>query len=141
MKKIASLIFLALLFGCKSANVTEQRPLHEILIQKPTGGAQVRFFEILTEPEEFLMIKNDPELKGKIKGDEIAKANFLILSAGEKPTGGYGIGIKSVVETDRNIIVTVEETAPEPGAMVTMAMTTPYCVVRINSKKEVIFAE
>ena len=57
---------------------------------------------------------------------------------GEKPTGGYKIGVESVVETDKNIIITVKETIPEPNAMVTQVMTYPYCIVKINSKKEII---
>jgi hypothetical protein len=84
------------------------------------------------------MIKNDPELKSKIGPNDINTANFLILSMGEKPSGGYAIGIDNVTETDKNIIVTIKETAPAPGAMVTNAFTAPYCVVRINSKKEII---
>jgi hypothetical protein len=57
---------------------------------------------------------------------------------GEKTTGGYAIGIQNVVETDKNIIVTVKEINPEPGSMVTQAFTAPFCVVKINSKKEII---
>ena len=57
---------------------------------------------------------------------------------GEKTSGGYTIGIESAVETDKNIIITVKETSPEPNAMVTQAITNPFCVVKINSKKEII---
>jgi hypothetical protein len=43
---------------------------------------------------------------------------------GEKITGGYSIGIDTVVETDKNIII--KETSPEPGSMVTQAFTNPF---------------
>lgn len=139
MKKLLILASVILAVSCGPGKVVEEkRPLYEMLIQKQIDGAKVRFFEIISLPEEFSMIKNDPELKGKIKPTDINTANFLILSMGEKSTGGYSIDIERVEETDKNIIVTVKETAPKPGEMVTMAFTAPYAVVRINSKKEII---
>lgn len=139
MKKTLLLFTVVLAASCSATKNTEvKRPLYEVLAQKSIGGAKVKFFEIISQPSEFGMIKNDPELKGKIDANAITTANFLILSAGEKSSGGYSIGIESVTETDKNIVVSVKETAPEPGEIVTMAFTTPYCVVRINSKKEII---
>ena len=58
---------------------------------------------------------------------------------GEKSSGGYAIGIETVVETDTNIIVTVKEQAPEPGSMVVQSLSNPFCVLKINSKKPIIF--
>lgn len=139
MKKIIPLCFIVLLSGCASKNLnTETKPLYEIIDQKEYGGASIRFFEIVSEPEEFAMIKNDPELKKKVNPNDILTANFLILNMGEKTTGGYSITIGKVEETDKNIIVSVKEKEPEPGAMVTNAMTNPYTIVKINSKKEII---
>jgi hypothetical protein len=62
------------------------------------------------------------------------------MNMGEKSTGGYKIVIESVVETDKNIIVRIKEITPEPSKIkiVTQEIATPYCVVRINSKKEII---
>jgi hypothetical protein len=85
------------------------------------------------------MLQGDENLKSKIGSNDIQTANFVILNMGQKTTGGYKIGIENVVETDKNIIITVKETIPEPGGMVTQAFTNPFCVVRINSKKEIIF--
>jgi hypothetical protein len=57
---------------------------------------------------------------------------------GKKNTGGYSIGIESAVETEANIIINVKESSPETNSMVTQSITYPYCVVKINSKKEII---
>ncbi|MDI1255704.1 MAG: protease complex subunit PrcB family protein [Flavobacterium sp.] len=139
MKRILLFLIMAVLVSCVAAKTASvERPLYEVLVQKSYDGAKVKFYEIISQPDEFMMIKNDPELKSKIGANDINTANFLILSMGEKATGGYAIGIESVTETDKNIIVTVKETGPETGAMVTTAYTNPYCVVRINSKKEII---
>ena len=140
MKKIALVFLTVLLFSCASTTkISEKRPLFEILTQQNDGGASIRFFEILSEPNEIKMLQGDENLKSKIGSNDIQTANFVILNMGQKTTGGYKIGIENVVETDKNIIITVKETIPEPGGMVAQAFTNPFCVVRINSKKEIIF--
>lgn len=139
MKK-AVLIFLTLvLVSCSSSlKQTENKPLFEVLTQQSDGGANIRFFEILSESNEIAMLQNDDKLKNKIHPNDIQTSNFIVLNMGEKATGGYKIGVENVVETDKNIIITIKEIVPEPGAMTTQGITTPYCVVKINSKKEII---
>lgn len=124
--------------GASSVKSSEKNTLYDVLTQQSEGGANIRFFEILTEANEIKMLQNDDKLKKKIKSEDIQKSNFIVLNMGEKPTAGFKIGVESVVETDKNIIVTVKESSPEPNAMVNQVITNPYCVVRINSKKEII---
>jgi len=140
MKK-SVLIFLALIIvscGASSSKTSGANSLYEILTQQSYGGASIRFFEILSEENEIAMLQNDEKLKDKIKPNDIQTSNFVVLNMGEKTSGGYKIGIESVVETDKNIIITIKETAPEMGSITTQEITTPYCVVKINSKKQII---
>ena len=141
MKKIvASLVALALVScGTKATKNSENNSLFEILIQQSNGVSSTRFFEILSEPDQIAMLQNDENLKNKINPNDVQTSNFLVLNMGEKTSGGYSIGIDSVVETDKNIVITIKETSPEPGSMVTQAFTNPFCVVKINSKKDIIF--
>ncbi|UQD57255.1 protease complex subunit PrcB family protein [Flavobacterium sp. K5-23] len=140
MKKTAVSLLVMFLFSCGVAKIKapEQKDLYEVLTQQEYGGASTRFFEILTEPDEIRMLQGDSELKNKINTEDIHNANFIVLNMGEKNTGGYSIGVESVVETDKNLIITVKETNPKPDSRVTMALTNPYCVVKLNSKKEII---
>ena len=141
MKKIVlSIVALALVScGATSTKSSEKNSLYEVLTQQSNGGASIRFFEILSEPDQIAMLQNDENLKNKINPNDIQNSNFLVLNMGEKTTGGYSIGINTVIETDKNIVVTIKETSPEPGSMVTQAFTNPFCVVKINSKKDIIF--
>ena len=141
MKKILISLFAAVLASCSSASIktTDANKLYEVLTQQSNGGASIRFFEILSEPSEIKMLQNDDTLKHKVSALDVQNANFVILNMGEKTTGGYTIGIGNVVETDSNIIITVKETNPDPESMVTQAFTMPFCVVKINSKKPIIF--
>ena len=141
MKKILMSAFAVVLASCSSASIktTDANKLYEVLTQQSNGGASIRFFEILSEPSEIKMLQNDNTLKHKVSALDVQNANFVILNMGEKTTGGYTIGIENVVETDSNIIITVKETNPDPESMVTQAFTMPFCVVKINSKKPIIF--
>lgn len=139
MKKTIAVIGAFLLASCGGAKLSdEKRPLYEVLLQDANNGGKFEFYETITEPREFTMILTDPELKGKIKPDDIQKANFVLLNMGEKPTGGYAIGVEKAEETDTAVILTLSKKEPAAGAMVTQAVTTPYALIRINSKKEII---
>jgi len=140
MKKIfiSTLFFTILSCGVATKKMSNNKVLYEVLTQQADGGGNIHFFEILSEPQEIKMLQNDERLKRKLGPDDLRNANFVILNMGEKPSGGYAINIESVVETENNIIVTVKETAPEPGGMTTQNITYPFCVLKINSKKPII---
>jgi hypothetical protein len=140
MKKAALFIITLILISCGASSPKKSvaNSLYEVLTQQADGGASIRFFEILSDEKEIAMLQNDEKLKNKIKPADIQTSNFIVLNMGEKTSGGYKIGIESAVETDKNIIITIKETAPESGAMVTQEITTPYSIVKINSKKEII---
>jgi hypothetical protein len=140
MKKhiVALLSFTALSCGVSAPKITDKKVLYEVLTQQSNGGANIRFFEILSEPKELKMLQNDQNLRKKISPNDIQNSNFVILNMGEKATGGYSIGVDSVLETDNNIIITVKDNNPKPGDMVTQVITYPFCVVKINSKKDIV---
>jgi hypothetical protein len=139
MKKTLLLLLVLFLFSCGASSPKKSgTSLYDVLTQQSDGGASIRFFEILTEPNEIKMLENDEKLRKKINPNDIQNSNFIILNMGEKTSGGYAIGIENVVETDKNIIITIKETIPKSGSMMTQAFTNPYCIVRINSKKEII---
>ncbi|MCF6141018.1 protease complex subunit PrcB family protein [Flavobacterium sp. K77] len=141
MKRLVGSFIAVVLFSCGTTNTKNQssNSLYEILTQQSNGGAAIRFFEILTAPNEIAMLQNDELLKNKVTAADVQRANFVILNLGEKSSGGYSIGVENVVETDTNIIVTVKERAPEPGSMVTQSISNPFCVLKINSKKPILF--
>ena len=140
MKKYSILFLSLVVLSCGVSNsiVVEKNSLYEILVQKSDGGGNIRFFEILSEPKEIKMLQNDESIGEKISLGDVQTANFVILNMGQKATSGYSIGVQSVEETDKNIIITVKEKSPEPGSMVSQVITYPFCVVKINSKKEII---
>ena len=124
--------------GSSSVKTSEIKPLYEILTIQDDGGANIRFFEILSESNEIAMLQNDEKLKNKLKPDDIKTSNFIVFNMGEKTAEGYKINIESAVETDKNIIITIKEITPESNTIGTQEIKMPYCIVKINSKKEII---
>jgi hypothetical protein len=140
MKKIIYIPIVLLLFSCASKNsVTTKKPLYEMLSIQNDGGATIRFYEILTEPEEIVMLLSDPNLKKKIKQDDIKKCNFLILNMGSQPKGNYKFVIENIEETDSNITITINEVKPIYDDRNLSEVFYPYSIVKINSKKPIIF--
>lgn len=139
MIKIAALFLSLILVSCGATAVKKNKiqPLYEVLTQQPTGGASIKFFEILSEPKEIKMLQNDAVLRKKISLNDVQKSVFLILNMGEQSTGGYSIGVERVDETKDSIIVQVKEFSPKATDMVTQGITYPYSVVKINSKKAI----
>jgi hypothetical protein len=138
MKKVISVLTVFILISCGSTKTSDPKALYEVLTEQSDGGGNIKFFEILTEPNEIKMLENDPLLKDKMKQDDINNSNYVILNMGEKSTGGYSIGVEKVEETDKNIIITVKEKSPAPDAMTMQVITYPYTVVKVHSKKEII---
>ena len=85
------------------------------------------------------MLLGDLKLKGKITPNDINDSNFLILNMGEKTFNGYSINVDTVEETENKIIITVKETEPKVEGTELSDYVYPYCIVKINSKKEILF--
>lgn len=64
---------------------------------------------------------------------------YVIVTRGEKPTGGYGIIIDKIdmeKEEDKvKVVVYVKFKDPKPGDMVTQVVTYPYVVAKTNLKE------
>lgn len=136
MKKFSFLLFAFILFSCSSKKVaTSKNALYEVLTEQNTGGANFRFYEILTENKEITMLLGDPHLKDKIKPSDINTSNFVILNMGTQPSGGFLIKVKSVQETADKILIVTEDSKPTKNTI--SVISYPYTIVKINSKKEI----
>ncbi|GAA5344199.1 protease complex subunit PrcB family protein [Planifilum fimeticola] len=61
---------------------------------------------------------------------------FLIVSAGQRPTGGYQVKITDILRKGETVHIYAEEIAPAKDSMVTQAITYPAAVVSISQKDE-----
>lgn len=77
--------------------------------------------------------------KDDIPAIDFTKSQVVVLFLGAKNTGGYSISIDRVEEENGKLVVYKKIEKPAPGAMVTMALTSPFVIAEIKSKKEIIF--
>jgi protease stability complex PrcB-like protein len=139
MKKLVLLAFVITVSACSSTKTADtKKPLFEVLTTQNDGGANIRFYEILTEEREIQMLLGDENLKKKITAEDMKKANFIILNMGEKSSAGHSIKVTNVTETEDSVIVDVEESAPAQGTMSAAVVSYPYAIVKINSKKKIV---
>ncbi len=57
---------------------------------------------------------------------------YILVTYGEKPTGGYAVEITGVEEKSDKLVVTVKFTEPGPDDIVTQALTYPYDLMVID---------
>lgn len=140
MKKVLVIITAVIVASCATRKKdTGARPLFEVLATEEYGGGSIRFFEILDQENEMSMLLRDENLKGKVSPADLKTSTYVLLNMGEKTSGGYSIMVESARELEDRIVLKVKEKGPEPGAMATMALTNPYAIVRVNSKKKIDF--
>ena len=139
MKKVILFFSLLLILSCGSKKVIVSNSLYEVLTEQKDGGASIQFYEILTEFKEIKMLLGDQNLKNKIKESDIETSNFIIINIGFRNEGNNKIEIESVNETDKNIIVKLKEQNPKRTIDIELGTVNPYMILKINSKKEIIF--
>ena len=62
----------------------------------------------------------------------------LAVYMGTRATGGYRIEITNIGENEEHIRVYIRETRPSPFGFVTMAVTQPYHIVKLNRISKLI---
>jgi hypothetical protein len=65
----------------------------------------------------------------------------VFLDVGTRTSGGYDISISSIVDDENYVTATVVLTIPSEGCPVTNAITNFFTVVKIDTRKEVLFTE
>ncbi|HEX9189288.1 MAG TPA: protease complex subunit PrcB family protein [Vicinamibacteria bacterium] len=62
---------------------------------------------------------------------DFARDMLFAVATGTRPTGGFSIKVRRVATRGASLEVTVLETCPGPGAMVTQGLSQPVEVVRV----------
>ena len=56
---------------------------------------------------------------------------YILIFAGEKPTGGYFISVNSLDRKDNTLVITVEEKEPAPNEGVIQVLTYPSVIIKM----------
>jgi hypothetical protein len=139
MKKGIILLALVVLYSCSSTKNVANKPLYEILTVNNDGGANIKFYEILTEPKEISMLLSDETLRKKIKTNDTTNSTFVILNAGPTKETYNRIKIEKVIETPTQIEVYIKDTQKNTAIDLSDENTLfPYTIIKVNSKKPIV---
>lgn len=140
IKRVGFFIVAFLLFSCSSSKTTsaKKKALYEVLLIKNDGGANIKFYEIISEPKEINMLLGDPELRKLIKKDDILTASYIIINLGPMPDGNYSSTLERVEETPTNIVFKAKDLKVKEANPGDENTVYPYSVIKINSKKPII---
>jgi hypothetical protein len=65
---------------------------------------------------------------------DFTKNMVIAVFMGEKNTGGYGIHVSKIEETNNNVYIELEETVPSSGTIVSQSFTQPYHIVVVSKE-------
>ncbi len=139
MKKSLLVLIILTFMSCGAKKTATTNSLFEILTEQNDGGANIQFYEILSEVNEIKMLLNDKNLKNKIQEKDIENCNFVIINSGYKNQGNNKIEIENVVETNDKIIVKIKKNLNEIKPNIELGTVNPYLILKIKSKKEIVF--
>lgn len=142
MKKVVCYLSVIFLFSCagkniKNAQANSSSNSFEIIYQNSNSSIPKKSYRVIRNVEDFraFFISMKEE---KIPNIDFSNSNVLLLNMGKKNTGGYSVVPEKIIEDNGKLIMMIKETYPKKGDMVTMAVTNPVCIVKINSKKEIL---
>ena len=125
MKKLSMILLSTLLIAVLAACAS--------LPTNPPKGITVNYIDFdkidssSLNAAQLKMIEQNKANKGFSYWQE-DNAYYIVIFAGEKPTGGYGMDVKSVEDNEGKTNILVEITAPKD--MATQVITYPYVIIK-----------
>jgi hypothetical protein len=122
----------------KTSSELPQGRIHLPIQQEWQGDAskqlQPRQIVIFTESQfrqEILPVLDSATAEQVLASIDFDQNILLAVFLGQKNTGGYTVKMSDVVWENGRLLVSIQETSPRPGDMVTAAQTSPYRLIRI----------
>lgn len=120
---IIGILMLGILGGCKT-ETSEVKTMGDISYQ------EVNIEELNEEMKSWY--QENYKSKGVYDNVSDDGQRYILLSAGEKETGGYSVDILSIIGEEDEIKISGKVNVPDDDQMVTQARTYPYSMVKIE---------
>jgi len=100
----------------------------------PAKEAPAQSYTIVPAPysDTIKQALNDIRSKGGFKTIQENGKTYIVISAGQRPTGGYQLTVTDArKQTDGSWLIRTAEKKPAPGHMVTQVLTYPSVVIAL----------
>ncbi len=121
---IMLLILVIALTGCQSKASEETTETTETSILYDTVYIEELPIDIQLQIDSLIV------QRGYYKWTSVDAANYLLISGGEKPTGGYALEMVSFSDYEGTYKVRVNEIKPEKDAAVPQVISYPYVLIK-----------
>jgi protease stability complex PrcB-like protein len=127
----------SLITGCaiNRSATAEGAPLARQVTESDHCGLTAPGLVYVSNAEELSQLSKLPSGKlalKQLRAIAFEREHLLLVSLGQKTTGGYGLTLQSSEIVDDVLELMVEVRRPAAGAMVTQALTTPCAVIAIS---------
>jgi len=145
MSAIAALAASALLAACAAGGAVNpeeggaELAFESILSQSSSGLAErlrVVIRDEATWTDVWRRIHEPVAPEPPLPNVDFSRHMLIVVALGTRPSGGFAIAVQRITARDGTSEVSVRESCPARGAMVTMALTQPVEVVRLERRAE-----
>lgn len=128
----AAVLLLAACYSVDTTNPPETLK-HRIIAEGGYGRIRVARQQVAYAATEsaYRSLWNNVVGQGDPPPIDFSREGVLFLAAGERPTGGYQVTVKSIRQNGDALVVEAPVEPPPPDTMVTQALTSPFVVVAI----------
>jgi hypothetical protein len=120
-------------------------PIVAIAIQPPqmpftnvargaTSSIETARTVVVRNADEWRALWKEHAGHSKAPAVDFASAMIVAVFMGTKPTGGYAVEIAQIEQRDGEVVVTYRERRPGPDDITTQALTSPFHIVRTESR-------
>lgn len=146
LKMIKALSLLFLFFtSCIAPKVNLLPPTFSTIYKNSNGGNDKPGYLHIRSNEDYIKLieslKIDESEFNTLVTINFKENDIIILYQGQKNTGGYSIDVASIHWEKDILFIKKNESFPEAGKPVTMALTNPYCITIIPKAKNIIIEE
>lgn len=104
-------------------------------VQRPVQYSQISYETISRNPGLERWYQRNYQRMG-IHSRRHRGATYVLLSAGQRPTGGYSVVLRDIRRISRGgVFITASVVPPSPGTVVTQALTYPHLLIRIDEPR------
>jgi len=140
MNKIVPFVVL-LLFSCTTQKSVVLNTSFSTIYKNSYGGNENAVYLHITNNEDYIKfietLKIEESEFNKLVTINFKENDVIVLNQGQKNTGGYSIDVAQINWENEILLIKKLETFPMKGEMVTMALTSPYCIAKIPKAKSI----
>jgi hypothetical protein len=141
MSGVLTAASLLLAVGCGAGSSVDTSPAgasvpYETVLSQAYSGLDEALSEVVQDQGTWTAlwdrIHSRVEPRPPLPPVDFSRHMLIAVATGARSSGGFGVAVREVAVHEDELVVEVLETCPARGSMVTLALTQPVAVVRLE---------